>query len=105
MNVVILLGKKLGIYLSAVLLAYILASVSATQHVVSRLSSMGIPLDWGERILMSVQDLAGMSGMFLPLVAFGFLVAFLVTALLHLSLIHISEPTRPPVASRMPSSA
>ena len=24
---------------------------------------------------------------------------------LHLSLIHISEPTRPPVASRMPSSA
>ena len=23
----------------------------------------------------------------------------------HLSLIHISEPTRPPVASRMPSSA
>ena len=83
MNVAILLGKKLGIYLSAVLLAYILASVSATQHVVSRLSSMGISLDPGARILMSAQDLVGMSGMFLPLIAFGFLVAFLVTALLH----------------------
>ena len=83
MNVAILLGKMLGIYLSAVLLAYILASVSATQHVVSRLSSMGISLDPGARILMSAQDLVGMSGMFLPLIAFGFLVAFLVTALLH----------------------
>ena len=83
MNVAILLGKKLGIYLTAVLLAYVLASVSATQHVVSRLSSMGIPLDPGERVFMSVQDLAGMAGMFLPLIAFGLLVAFLVTALLH----------------------
>jgi hypothetical protein len=83
MNVVILLGKKLGIYLSAVLLAYTLASISATQHVVSSLASMGLSPDARERLLMTVQDLVGMSGMFLPLIAFGFLVALLVTALLH----------------------
>lgn len=83
MNVAILLGKKLGIYLSAVLLAYVLASVSATQHVVARLSDMGLSLGPGERLLMTVHDLGGMAGMFLPLIAFGFLAAFLVTALLH----------------------
>lgn len=83
MNVVIMLGKKLGIYLSAVLVAYVLASVSATQHVIARLSDMGVKLEPGERLLMSAQDLVGMAGMFLPLIAFGFLVAFLLTALLH----------------------
>ena len=83
MNVAILLGKKLGIYLSAVLLTYVLASVSATQHVVARLSDMGLSLDLGERLLMTAHDLGGMAGMFLPLIAFGFLAAFLVTALLH----------------------
>ena len=32
---------------------------------------------------MTLADLAGMAGMFLPLIAFGFLVAFLVAALLR----------------------
>lgn len=83
MNVTLLLGKKLGIYISAVLLTYLLASVSATQHVVARLLSMGLTVEPGERMLMTLQDLGGMAGIFLPLIAFGFLAAFLVAALLH----------------------
>ena len=82
MNVIKLLGKKLGVYLAAVLTAYLLASTAATQHVVSSLSSMGVHVDFSDRIAMTLGDFAGMAGMFLPLVAFALLVAFLFTALL-----------------------
>lgn len=77
------LAKKLGIYLAAVLTAYLLASVTATQHVVASLSSMGVELSAGEWIAMTLQDLVGMAGMFLPIIAFGLLFAFLLTALLY----------------------
>jgi hypothetical protein len=82
MNVIGLLARKLGIFLSAVMAAYLLAATAATQHVIARLAEMGVYLDWGERVAMTLRDFAGMSGMFLPLIAFGLLVAFLVTALL-----------------------
>lgn len=82
MNVIILLGKKLGIYLSAVLTTYVLASVTASQHVVNRLDSMGVDVGFGDRLSMTMSDLAGMAGMFLPITAFGLLVAFMFTALL-----------------------
>lgn len=76
------LGFRLGIYLAAVALTYILATVSATQHVVAQLASMGIDVGLGDRLAMTVRDLAGMAGMFLPLIAFALLAAFLVTALI-----------------------
>lgn len=82
MNTVALLSKKFGIYLAAVLTAYILAVIGASWHVAGRLASMGVTLDAGERLAMTARDLAGMAGMFVPIVAFGFLVAFLVAALL-----------------------
>ncbi len=82
MNVVVLLGKKLAIYLAAVVTAYILASAAATQHVAGRLAAMGVDAGVGERLGMTLADLAGMAGMFLPIIAFGLLIAFLVTALL-----------------------
>lgn len=77
-----LLTVKLGIYLAAVLTAYVLAAITATQSVVSRLSGMGVDMSLAERLAMTLRDLAGMAGMFLPLIAFGFLAAFLFTALL-----------------------
>ena len=82
MNTVALLSKKFGIYLASVLTAYVLAVVGASWHVADRLSSMGVTLDAGERLAMTARDLAGMAGMFVPIVAFGLLIAFLVTALL-----------------------
>ena len=77
-----MLARRLAVYLAAIAVTYLLAAISATQHVASSLESMGLPVSVGTRISMVGQDLVGMAGMFLPLIAFGFLVAFLVTALL-----------------------
>jgi hypothetical protein len=76
------LGKRLAIYLSAVAVAYLLAAVMATQSVVSSLARMGVDVSFSERISMTLDDISGMAGMFLPMVAFGLLIAFMVTALI-----------------------
>lgn len=73
---------RLGVYLLAVITAYVLASITATQSVISSLSSMGIDLDLTTRLSMTAKDLAGMAGTFLPMIAAGYLVAFLVVGLL-----------------------
>ena len=76
------LGKRLLIYLSAVAVAYLLATVTATQSVVSSLSGMGVDISFSERMAMTLRDIGGMAGMFLPMIAFGLLVAFMTTALI-----------------------
>lgn len=77
-----MLARKLGVYLAAVAVAYVLAAITATQNVVVSLRSMNIEVGLAEQVSMMLRDLAGMAGMFLPLIAFGFLVAFLATALI-----------------------
>lgn len=76
------LGIRLAIYLVAVAITYVLAVITATQSVVSSLGSMGIPLSFAERISMTLNDIGGMAGMLLPMVAFGLLIAFMATALI-----------------------
>lgn len=76
------LGKRLAIYLLAVVAAYLLAASAATQSVVSSLAGMGVELSLDQRLSMTLTDIAGMAGMFLPMVAFGLLVAFMATALI-----------------------
>jgi hypothetical protein len=76
------LGVKFAIYLSAVAVAYLLASITATQSVISSLSGMGVDLGFAERIAMTLRDIGGIAGLFLPMVAFGLLIAFLATALI-----------------------
>lgn len=83
MNVFALLSKKLGIYLAAVATTYLLATVTASWHVASKLAGMGVALDLAARVSMIAHDLAGMAGSFLPLIAAALLIAFLVTALLY----------------------
>jgi hypothetical protein len=82
MNVSGLLGRKLAIYLAAVVTTYLLATATASLHVASRLDSMGVTPGLGGRLSMIGHDLVGMAGVFLPLIAAALLVAFLVTALL-----------------------
>jgi len=65
-------------WLVAVLATYALACLAATQSVAARLGGMGIPVSFAERLQMSGQDLLGMAGLFLPLVAVGLLLAYLV---------------------------
>ena len=74
--------KTILAWFLAVLLAYVLASLSATQSVVADLAQMGIPISLGERLTMSGQDLLGMTGLFLPLIAAGFVIALSVAGLL-----------------------
>ena len=76
------LATRLGIFLAAMAVAYLLAAVTATQSVISSLARMGVNVNFADRISMTLHDIGGMAGMFLPMIAMGMLVAFLVTALL-----------------------
>ena len=74
--------RKLAAYLLATIVAYLLASITATQSVIARLAEMGVDLNFADRLRMTLHDIAGMAGMFLPMIAAGFLAAFMLTALL-----------------------
>lgn len=76
------LAGRLACYLGAVAVGYLLAVLTATQTVIHALAGMGVPVGLSGRVAMSLQDVRGMAGMFLPLVAFAYLVAFLAAALL-----------------------
>jgi hypothetical protein len=74
--------RKLAAYLLAIIAAYLLASITATQSVIARLAEMGVDVNFSERLSMTLHDIGGMAGMFLPMIAAGFLAAFMLTALL-----------------------
>jgi hypothetical protein len=76
------LARRLGAWLLAVATAYILASVTATQSVIGKLNGMGLEVPFADRLAMTLQDILGMANMFLPMVAFALLVAFMTAALL-----------------------
>ena len=73
---------RLGIYLLSVAVAYLLASVIATQSVVSSLAGMGVDVGFSDRLNMTLNDIAGMASLFLPMIAFAYLAAFLIAAML-----------------------
>jgi hypothetical protein len=74
----------LGAYLASVVAAFVPASITATHSVISSLAKMGVDVDPVTRVSMSLQDLAGLAGTLLPMIAAGFLVAFLVAGMLCL---------------------
>jgi len=73
---------RLGIYLLAVIVGYLLASIIATQSVVSSLAGMGVEVGFSDRLIMTLKDIAGMAALFLPMIAFAYLAAFLIAAML-----------------------
>jgi hypothetical protein len=82
LTIIRFLGIRLAIYLAAVVVTYLLASVMATQSVISSLSGMGVDVSFTERATMTLLDIGGMVGMFLPMIAFGLLIAFMAAALI-----------------------
>jgi hypothetical protein len=76
-----LLGR-LAAWLLAVAVAYLLATITATQAVIASLQGMGVDIGLGLRLSMTLRDVAGMASMFLPMVAFALLIAFMTAALL-----------------------
>ena len=77
------LAGRLAAYLAAVGVAYLLASVTSTWSVVASLTRMGVEVPLSERLSMTLADIAGMAPMFLPMVAFALLIAFMTAALLN----------------------
>ena len=73
---------RLGVYLLAVIVGYILATIIATQSVVSSLAGMGVDVGFSDRLIMTLKDIAGMAALFLPMIAFAYLAAFLIAAML-----------------------
>ncbi|MDT8321037.1 MAG: hypothetical protein RQ826_10980 [Xanthomonadales bacterium] len=71
-----------GAYLLSLIAGYALASVIATQSVVARLQEMGVDVAFMDRLDMTLKDLQGLAGSLLPMLAFGYLIAFLTAALL-----------------------
>lgn len=74
--------RKSLTFFAAVLATYVVATVLASNSALSSISALGLPIRFGQRISVIAHDLAGMATSLLPLIVIGFLVAFLVTALL-----------------------
>ena len=66
----------------ALVTAWLLASITATQSVITSLAGMGVDINLVENLNMTLKDLAAMAGTFLPLIAAGYLAAFLVAWML-----------------------
>ena len=74
--------RRIGSFVLAVAVTYLLAVISASQHVAASLESMGAEVGFGTRLEMIVHDLGGMATSFLPMLVIGFVIAFGVAALL-----------------------
>ena len=66
----------------AVVTAYILGTIAATQSVLGNLSEMGVAVDVNTRFAAIGHDLMGMTSLYLPIVAVAFIIAWPVTALI-----------------------
>lgn len=67
--------RLMSAYVLGVLSSYVLASLFSTQSVVASLAGMGVDVGWGERIRMSLHDIVGLTGIFLPVIAAAFVIA------------------------------
>ena len=70
--------RWIGAWLAATLAAYALGSIFMTQVVVADLGALGVAVDPGTRLTMTIQDVAGLSTSYLPLIALAQLIAQLV---------------------------
>lgn len=73
--------RVLAAYLAAVLVTYASAVIAHSQSVVARLHGMGVDESVADRLGHTLHDLAGMAGLFLPIIAAALAVAFPVARL------------------------
>lgn len=67
--------KVIGAYFAAVLLTFVLASIFATQFILSNLQDMGMTVTLSDRISATLHDIGGLSEIYLPLVAISFIIS------------------------------
>ena len=82
-HIIVYLFRRLGVFLLALLLTYVLATFTATWSVVISLRAMSVEVPISTALQMAWQDLFGMADMFLPMIAFALLIAFMSTAILR----------------------
>lgn len=67
--------RVLKAYVAAVFIAYLLASLAATQVVLWHVSAMGVGVSLADRLSASVHDLLGLASSYLVLIAVAFALA------------------------------
>lgn len=67
-------------YIPAVLSAYLLASMAATQVILAEVASMGVAVPLADRVAATLHDLWGLTSSYLPLIAIAFVLALPVAA-------------------------
>lgn len=72
--------KILMAYSGAVVGAFLLGSVLATQVILGNVQEMGMVVSTGVRLQATLHDIAGLASSYLPLMAVAFLIALLVAA-------------------------
>ncbi|MBX3491360.1 MAG: hypothetical protein KF899_00205 [Parvibaculum sp.] len=70
-------------FVLAVVVATVLGAVAHTQFVLARLSGLGVDISFGERLSMTLHDIAGMAPLFGAIVGSGFVVAMAAAALVY----------------------
>ena len=69
------MSKLLIAFSGAVLAAFVTASVLATQFILANVSAMGMDVSASVRLQTTLQDIAGLSGSYLPMIAVALLIA------------------------------
>lgn len=67
--------KIIGAYFAAVLVTFLFASIFATQFIMGNLQDMGMTVTLSDRFSATLHDIAGLSGIYLPLVAISFIIS------------------------------
>ena len=69
-------------FILAVVSAYVVAVLLYSQFNLANLVEMGVEVDFGLRVQTALHDLAGMVGIYFPVLIVAFLIAFLVARLI-----------------------
>jgi predicted signal transduction protein with EAL and GGDEF domain len=72
--------RVLAAFVAAVLVTYGLEAIAQTQHVMSRLVDMGMPVTFSDRLAATLDDLVGMAPLYMPMLAVGLAIAFGIAA-------------------------
>jgi hypothetical protein len=72
--------KVVGAYFIAVLVTFVFGSVFATQFILGNLQDMGMDVTLAVRFSTTLHDLAGLSAIYLPIIAVSFIISLPVAA-------------------------
>jgi hypothetical protein len=73
--------RTLLVFLLCVFATYVIGSATSSWQIASNVAALGLDVSFSDRLTWIGHDLAGMTGLYLPIVAAGLAIAFAVTAL------------------------